>query len=57
MELFVYLMPAFLLFVTFKDAVHRLTVHLLGDEAHDSDNGEAAHHGNGTTVNRVDGIS
>ena len=45
------------LFVALEDAVDSLLGEFLGEQTHDNHHGEAADHGDGTTVDGVDGIA
>ena len=46
-----------MLFVALPDAVQLCLWQLLGEEADKQHNGEAAYHGDGTAINRVDGVA
>ena len=47
----------FFLFVALEDAVDSLLGEFLGEQTHDNHHGEATYHGDGTTVDGVDGIA
>ena len=46
-----------LLFIAFENGVDGLLGEFLGDETDEPDDRETAHHGDGTTVDRIDGIA